>query len=193
MPEALFIMPDNRVQNVLFISLLFVLALGSVSCSSGGYVITLSQQQIQEKLDEAFPIEKTYLLVFKVILLNPEVRLQEGSDRIDFRIEAATNVDINDRPFQGSGNISGEVRYDPHTGEFYFDNTWIQELSLEGLPEKYAVPLKLAASLGVREILNRRPVYTLKPGKFKHSVAKMIVKQILVENGILKITLGLNM
>ena len=125
--------------------------------------------------------------------MNPEVTLQEGSDKVDFRIEAMTNVDINERPFQGSGKISGEVRYDPQKGELYFDNTWIQELYLAGLPEKYLIPLKLAASLGIREILNRRPVYRLKPEKFKHSVAKLIVKQILVENGILKITLGLNM
>ena len=184
-------MLKNTTQNIFSISALLLLVAAIESCSSGQYVITLSEQQIQGKLNEAFPIEKDYLLVFKVVLQHPKVHLQEGSDRIDFWVMATTNVSISERQFEGKGQISGEVRYNPQKGELYLDNSLIEQLHIEGLPEKYALALKLAASLGLRQFLNRRPIYTLKPETFKQTVAKLVVKKIVVDNGMLKITLGL--
>ena len=176
------------MKNVIFIAML---ACGLFGCAPNPYVINLSQQQIQEKLDEAFPIEKEYLVVFMARLSHPEVMLQEGSDRITFGIEASTNVDIKQYPVAGQGWFSGGIRYDAQSGAFFIQDANIETLVIEGLPDKYRIPLEFAASLAVREYLNRHPVYTLNPAKFKHSLAKLALQNVVIANGQLKITLGL--
>lgn len=174
------------------IPLLLLVILAILVLSTKEYVIVLSQEQLQQKLDDVFPIEKKYLVALTVTLSNPVLNLHEGANRIDFRVDAATKVPLKEHPLKGSGQLSGGIRFDPQEGKFYLDDSRIDELTIEALPDKYADKLKTAASLGVRQFLNRRPIYTLKDSDIKHSIAKLVLKNVIVEKGALKITLGLN-
>jgi hypothetical protein len=160
-------------------------------CSVARPVIIISQEQLQEKLDHAFPLERRYLYVFTVTLQHPKITLEEGSNRVAFQIEATTNVDIKEQPFEGRGRVSGEIRYKSQTGEFYLENAVIEELDLAGLPDKYRIPLQLTASLGMGELLHKHPFYTLNPDKFKNLLMRLTLQQVIVEAGKLKLFLAI--
>ena len=61
------------------------------------YVLTLTESQIIEKLNQRFPFEKNYFFVINIRFMNPKLSLEEGSDRIRFGCDVETNikVDIN--------------------------------------------------------------------------------------------------
>jgi len=67
-------------------AVLLVLAAGAAYFLLRGetYEIRLTEQELQERFDQKFPISRKYLLIFDVTYSNPKVHFVEGSDRIQF-------------------------------------------------------------------------------------------------------------
>jgi hypothetical protein len=82
------------------------------------------------------------------------------------------------------------VRYDQENFCLHLLSPEIQELQVEGVPEKYTK----AVSLGTRKILQQYitdvPVYKIKDDNLKLKLAKAVLKNAEVIDGKLVITLG---
>jgi hypothetical protein len=157
------------------------------------YEVRLTQEQIQERLDQIFPVTKRHLLVFEVTYRNPRVTLSEGSDRIRFSIDAELgNLTTNaGERLSGSCEIVTGLRYDAEQYAFFLVDPTIEKLALAGLPIGMTPKVEQALRATAEEVLASRPVYTLRPTDLKKTAARAVLKSVEVESGQLVITLGL--
>lgn len=154
------------------------------------YTIRLSEAQLQEALDRRFPVDKTHLLIFAVRYSRPVVKLEEGSDRLHASVDAETHFKVNETPFSGSAGVSGQLDYDPATGEFRLLRARVDRLAIGGLPEKHVAKVNEVATLLLQGHLENYPVYRLKLTDVRHAAARLILRRVMVKDRHLEITLG---
>ncbi len=174
---------------VLFI--IFFVVIGTLFVYlRNGIEIKLSQEQINEKLKQSFPIEKENFF-FRLFLYDPVVTLAENSDKID--LSMATDVSIISKiRVTGITNIAGKIDYDPDKGEFYIRDFEIRNMSVSGIPEIYQEQVKKGIEAVAGRILANYPVYKLKQERKKLLPAKLLLKSVIVKNKKLVILLGIH-
>jgi len=164
------------------------------------YEIVLTNQQLQDQLDKRFPITKKHLRLFSVTYKDPQVILQDGSDKVTLSITAVLNgisVKVGERPAWKPDNLSSTcrlvttLRYEPSQFAFYLDDSTVEELRFEGIPKKFHSMMKKISLVAIQEILRKYPVYTLRGDTVKKKVSKMLLKDVVVRDGKLHITLSL--
>lgn len=154
------------------------------------HYIDITQAEIQQQLDPRFPLEKN-LLVFRLALSHPKVLLKEGSDRIDFSVDAIASVP-GQKDYKGSAQLSGKVKYNPERGDFFLTDSKVESLNIPGLAGGNLDKAREFSSILIKESLERFSLYKLDPKNFQESVAKALLKSVKVENGKLRITLGIS-
>jgi hypothetical protein len=155
------------------------------------YIVELDQAQVQRALDSGFPVEKTYLGIVTVEVIDPLVTLQEHSDRIQLSVSTDVGIQGITRRLHGRAELSGRIRYDAARGAFFAEDPRVEGLIIEGLPDQYADKTRGAVAWLVKGVLERRPVYTLRPAHFRQSVAKLLLKDAHVKQGKLRLVLSL--
>jgi hypothetical protein len=172
---------------------LALVCLAALQCNvtRRGIVVEITADEIQEKLDEAFPITERYLLVFELTLADPEVQLTDGSDRIGFAVTASTNVRVDGKNVQGRGLMSAALRFDADEGALFLTDARLEDLKMPVLPEKYKDDVRLAANLAAGKYLKEYRVYKLDRSDFKERMAGLLLKNVLVEEGVVKLIFGL--
>lgn len=153
-------------------------------------VVTVTQPELQGRLSAAFPITKTYLGVGALTLSHPVVTLQPGSDRVDFAVDAAADVLGGAWRTMGTGRMSARARFVPSIRELFLDDARVESLAIHGLPSQYAGAAAQAAGLAAREYFATHAVYTAKRPVFSSPLGAYVVKNVVVDRGALKITLG---
>lgn len=157
---------------------------------SRGLVIRIRQDQIQQQLDQRFPIEKTLMLVAKVVVAHPQVNLQESGDRLRFGVDVTLSVPTQ-QDIKGSAAMSGKVEYDAEKGEFFLTDAQVEKLEMPGIPEKYGSQVQTVLGTISKEVLNRIPLYSLKDSDRAQAMAKLFLKDVSVGGGELRVTMGL--
>lgn len=182
-----------RIPAIVGIVLVVLIAAAVYRLTGEGFVIELTEQQIQDKLDAQFPMEKRYLVALAVTLSDPKVTLVEGSDRIALGIKTTVSAGMlgQSRQFSGSGMISTGLSYDAATYSFHLKDPTIDELSAEGMPVEHVDRVNTLAAELVRDRLNRMPIYTLQGDDVKQQAARLVLKDLTVRNGKLIIAFGL--
>lgn len=87
--------------------------------------------------------------------------------------------------------MSGKVRYSPEQGAFYVEDPRVRTLKIDRLPDPWAGKTRAATEWAMKELLRERPVYTLRPTDVKQAAAKLLLKDVRVAGGKLRVTLGL--
>jgi len=177
-----------------FIFLIFLLLAGIIVLvyflTGKELEVTLTEADLREKIEEAFPIEENYLMVVRLRLSDPEVRLREDSDRILYRMKAT--VFIPGKEIRGEARVSGKIRYDAGLREFYLEDSHLEDLDIEGIPSEYRKPLTNVANVATRELFERYPIYDLDEeilGKLKGTVA---IRNVKIVDGKVRISFGLD-
>ena len=139
------------------------------------------------------PFTNTYLLIFKITLDNPRVTLPESSSRVEAGLDVSLNIRIGDEPKSLGGSIdaSGTPAYVPEEGAFYLTDPVIEDLAVQGVPDEHAAKVNDVLTKALAAYYAERPIYTLKETDIKQSIARLVLKRVIVENGELVITLGI--
>jgi hypothetical protein len=153
------------------------------------YIVELDQAQVQKALDAGFPVEKTYLGIVGVELTEPVMNLQEHSDRIRLAVNVGVGLPGITRRLRGKAELSGQIRYVAAQGSFYSDDLTVEGLTVGGLPDKYVEKTRGAVAWAMKGVLEGRPVYTLRAGDVRQSAAKLLLKEVRVTHGKLRLTL----
>lgn len=191
-----------RKRLIVSILLVAVLAItGYVYLRGKKYTVVLTNEQIQEQVNSRFPITKNHLLIFSVTYQDPKVVLREGSDTVTLGLTAILNarfqISRNDQPWLdlkdigGTSEVTAKFRYEPEEFAFYLDSANVESLRIHNVPERY---LKIVEGLSldaVTDALRDHPVYTLRATDTRKAIAKMVLKDVIVQNEKLYITLGL--
>jgi hypothetical protein len=154
------------------------------------YVVELSQEQLQDKLEKGFPLKKG-VLVFNLELTDPKVTLRDGSDRIHFSVNVGTNIRIDGVTPRGTAAVATRLRYVPDRGEFYMSDP-DAVLDLESMTGENLEKINEIANVLLKEFSAQRPLYRLEESDLKENVARAVLRDVRVEGGVLKIHLGLN-
>ena len=157
------------------------------------YIVTIPEQTMREKLNEKLPLSKTYLFIFDVVLDNPRISLDSQSNRIGVGLDVLLNIRINDneKPLGGSVDVSGTIKYLPEEGAFYLTQPDIENLLIEGLSEKYKSKASTVIEKALTNFYSSRPIYTLKSSDAKQIAAKMVLKNLVVKEKNVVVTLGI--
>lgn len=157
------------------------------------YLITISEAEIQQKLSEKMPFSQSYLVFLKATFDNPRVKLTHHSHRIHAGLDVVLNLQLADikRPFGGSVDVSGAIRYDSKEGHFYLTNAKIEKLTIQGFPDKYLAQATVLIEKMLVEYYQTHPVYTLKSTDAKQQGIKMVLKEVVIEDQSLVVTLGI--
>lgn len=183
----------GRIAALVGAPLLMLVLVAAYFLRGETYVVQLTEQQIQEKLDARFPMEKRYLPVLALTLSEPKVELIEGSDRVSFGMKAVVNVRFagQAKPLGGTGTVTTGLRYNPDDYSFYFDSPTVDELVVQGIPVEYVDHVNTLASQLARDRISRTPVYTLQRTDLRQLAASLVLKEVTVRDGRLVITLGI--
>ena len=161
--------------------------------SDNSLTLRFSENDLRERLDRQLPFSKNYLLVFNVTLDNPRIDLIDGSDRIAGGVDAILNVKFggSETPVGGALDISGGVRYEAAAGEFFLTDPIIENVHIQGIPSSIANRANKALSLALEEFYRDRPIYRLSETELNEQAARLILRDVVVEDETLVVTLGL--
>lgn len=152
-------------------------------------IITLGRADLQRHVEQLFPFTRKDNLA-SVRLYDPEVILNEGNDRIGLRLQlhatAAEQLSVS-----GFVRVDGLLRFKSKSGEFYLDDTRVEELKLNGLPTSIQGQIHQVADASVRELLRDRPIYVLGQMGEAKQIMGSDIKSVSVHNGTLLIELAM--
>jgi hypothetical protein len=169
------------------------IAAGLFALSQYTYDLVITQNQIQESVDKAFPIEKSFMFIFDVELTDPKVLLTDGDRRVKAGVDVRLSSKLGNRDFTGNGMISGNVAYNSDTGEFFLVDSKIEELKSQEIPDEYIEKFNDTASDALRDFLEREPVYTLNSEDQRQALLKLVLKDVVVKDKKLILKMGLKL
>ena len=156
------------------------------------FVVALEKEQIQEAIDKKMPYEKSLAFIFKLQARNTTVLLESGSNRIGASTDVLLNMKLNDNDKNLGGYVRSDtgIRYDQKDFCFYLINPVVQELKIQGIPEKYTAVVTGSAKKLLEHYLLDIPVYKINDKNLKLKLAKAVLKKVDVVDGKLVLTLG---
>jgi len=169
-----------------------ILAAGGCWLVGGDVVIGLSEAQVQTALDLRFPVAKTYLGRISLAYHDPQVQLKEGSDHIGIGMSLTVSLGAGDDPkaYSGRAHLTTGIGYDPDSALVVLERPLLDSLSLGQLSVGYVEQASELARRLALERLDRIPVYDLKEEGIGRRAARMVLKDVTVQDGQLQITLG---
>jgi len=183
----------NKLAIAAVIVILAIVAGTYFYFSGKEYVVRITEPDIKQKLNEKLPLTKSYLFIIQVTLANPRVHLKDGTNRVNAGLDVILNVTIgkNPKPLGGTVDASGGISYVPEKGELYLTDPIIENLEIQGIPTKYMDKVNKALTKALAEYYRDNPVYTLRSTDAKQAAARMVLKNVIVENRELVVTLGI--
>lgn len=162
-------------RHLLLWAVLLLVALGAGCVAPGRFVVRVSQQQVQQRINKRFPLEKKHL-VFLVRLEQPQVSFVEGG-QISIRASAVAMV-AGVEAGRASAVIQGRVRYDAETHVFYLADPRVARLEADHMPARYLERARQAVNQVAHDALPMLAVYRLDPSK--HRLGRALLKRAWV-------------
>ena len=160
--------------------------------SKKGLTIPLTETFLNRQLEQQFPIEESYMLIFHLELDNPKVHLDSGTDKLGLMLDAFFRIGTKGAdPYKGNIDVESDLRFDQNEGKLYLVNPEVRKFAVDGIKEKDTKKAILAVNMALSDLLNDFPIYTLDETDRAQKTAKMLLKDIKIENGRLKIVFGL--
>ncbi len=159
-------------------------------CSYTHTVIRIEGSEIQQRLDERFPIQKKRLMI-ETRLENPVVLLEPGSDRIGLQLDVSITPPQPLKPLSGRGSVSGKLSYKRIDGAFFFTEPRLETLTLDGKTPDEVTKWREPVEWVTGKALEILPVYRLDREDLKQAAASIVLQDVRVEDGGLNVTLGI--
>ena len=180
---------------LLIVGILILLAIvcAFIFLKGKRHEITITPAQIDAKLAETFPVEKTYFLLFHFNFANPDVVFLPDSNRVQVGLNATLDLRIpgNVKSRGGKFITSFGIRYDSDEKAVYLTDPVVEKIEIEDVPEKYLEKVSLAATKAAGELFLTLPVYQLKGTDAKSTAAKVLLKDIQVTEQKIVLSLGI--
>ena len=151
--------------------------------------ITLTATQLTAQAASRFPQRRCLLGLACVTLADPVVRLKDGDPRLFVTTRA--NPEVGSQAL-GSGviEVAGKPRYDASRGAFFVDAPEILRMDFTELPPAYrASAMELTRGLLV-DYLRQTPVWVLDEHNAQQALAKLVLRQVEVRGGALRLVIG---
>lgn len=169
-------------------SVLLVLALSGCA-TLGERTVNVTEEQIQQKLNEKLAVPIQLLKIFDVNLSNSIVKFDQATGRMQTTLDTVLNSPLLDKSVAGKLSISGKLRFDEASQSIVLDEPQIDQFNVDGADSKQNEMInKLTKTLG-GEMLKGITLYTLKPEDLKFGGTSYTPKDIQITNKGLQLTL----
>ena len=156
----------------------------------GDHTVSISEAQLQKKLNERLAIPITLLKIFDVSLSNSTVRFDGKSGRMMTSLDTSLSSPITNKVLTGKLDISGKLRFDAAINSVVLDDPKVENLNLDGLGGKYADLFNVLAKKLGGDLLNGLTLYTVKPEDLKIGSTQYIPREMQITERGLQITLS---
>jgi hypothetical protein len=170
----------------------------AVVCQSGGCsswreaTVRITEAQLQEYINERFPITKSHQVLGSIIYENPRISLRREDNLVELGIDIAVgNIKINGRDLRGSVLMLASVAYNAEKKALFLKDPQLQQLTLNGVPEQNLQMLRGFFMPAIEKLFNRKPVYSFKDQDSVTNIAGKLVKDIRVRDGSVEIVWGI--
>ena len=134
-PIAVPVVAAPMKRAVLFIAILLVLLLAGAFLyfRNKQYEVVITQRQIDDALQEKFPVTKTHLLIFRLTYSNPHLTLLPESNRIEVGLDAKVNIKLlnESKELGGTAIVTAGLAYRNETKQFFLSNPEINKLTIQ--------------------------------------------------------------
>jgi len=157
------------------------------------YVFTFSEAQLQEQIGKRLPLTKTYFLIIQITLDHPRVALVEHTNHVKAGLDVQLNIHVGreEKALGGSVDVSGGVKYVPGKGQLFLTDPVIEQFSVQGVPEKLTAKVNDALTKFLGEYYAAHPLYTLRATDTKQALTRLLLREVIVRDKTLVVTLGL--
>jgi len=153
--------------------------------------ITISEEQILERLHEQLPKRETYLYVLDVTYDSPRIELVEASERIKAGLDLSVKLNFvgDSTPLLGTIDAAFGIRYEADEGAFYLTEPTIEELALDGLPREWTNKARDLVGEGIRTYFDDHPIYRLTERE-SHRAARAVLQNVTIGQAQVILHLG---
>jgi hypothetical protein len=129
----------------------------------GPRTVSISESQIQKKLNEHLSVPIALLKVFDVHLSNALVKFDKSTGRMQTTLDTNLTSPLFEKALTGKVGISGKLRFDAATSSIVLDDAQIESLNLNGLDSKHTELINALAKTVGSQMLTGLTLYTVKP------------------------------
>jgi hypothetical protein len=170
------------------LKLALVLSLMLVACATlmGDRTVTVSGNQIAQKLNEKLALPISVLKIFDVNLSNSLVTFDKGTGRLKTTMDTKLSSKLLGQTVVGKLGISGKLRFDAATSAIVLDDPKVEDFDLDGAAGQYREVLSALAKTVGGDMMNGLPLYTVKTADLRVGSTQYMPKSIEVtDNGLL--------
>ncbi len=126
--------------------------------------IRFSWSELGEKMAKRFPVEKSVAGLLDVTVTNPRLAAREdgAQRRLGLSFDVQVKLTLSGKTMFGIVTMSGLPRYDPATRAIYVDDTRVDSLRTDNMPDGLSAALGKAASAIARESVDGKALHTFK-------------------------------
>jgi hypothetical protein len=151
--------------------------------------VVFTASELQRKIEKQFPITRKSALA-KVELDHPTVSLHKDTQRISLRVDMKIAPPLG-KKYSGQMEFDSAVQYRPEQGAFFLIDSRVRHFQLDDVPKAYQNMVRGLANETLKHYLDELPIYTLDENDFKESLAKLVLKSVVMKEGNLVLEIGL--
>jgi len=150
--------------------------------------LTFSEAELQQRLNDAMPLERQTLLA-NIVLTDAKLELLEKNDQL--AITAFLDVTaLGNIHGSGSVTVQGSLRYEASEGAFYLDNGQLTQMTIDQLSDDVVANIKPLVQDLVTKSIQSKPIYQLQNDDMRQALLKASLKHLQVKNKSLLVVLG---
>jgi hypothetical protein len=153
------------------------------------HTVTVSEAQLQQKLQARLLAPITVLKIFNVSLTQPQIKLDGQSERLSATLDALVSNPFS-RAVSGKAAISGKLRFDPNTETVLLSEARLDGLNIDGLSGRTAELIQVLSQQLSADLLHDFPLYRLQPSDLKVAGIAFVPKLMRVTPQGLQVTLA---
>jgi PBP1b-binding outer membrane lipoprotein LpoB len=173
----------------IILSIVLIIFLVGCATVMGDRTVNVTENQIQDKLNEKLSIPISLLKVFDLNLSNSLVSFDQNSGRMLTTMDTNLSSGLFNNKLSGKLGISGKLRFDVDTNSVVLDDTQVEQFSFDGASENYNDLLNALAKTVGGELLNGLTLYKVNPEDLKVAGTQYVPKDMVVTDKGLQLTL----
>lgn len=142
--------------------------------------ISFTKENLQAELDRYTPITEQQDF-FALTIKEPVLDLLSHQQRLSIRSAVHINT-IFGTAHQGWIKVDGKLRYQRSNHSFYIDDPRITEFHFADLPTAFKPQVQALVEDVLAKAVTDYPLYTLSDKSFEESMAKMMLKSIVIKD-----------
>lgn len=145
-------------------ALLLAVTVALAACATLGGVrtLTLSEAELNERLQRQLPIERRLLELLEVRLSEPRLQLLPQSNRLALALDVSSRERLSGRSHQGHLALDFALRYDEPSQSIRLDQVRVNEFLIQDLPPRQQAQIGRLGSLLAEQLLKDLAIYRFK-------------------------------